>query len=187
MKKIFLIGFLVFSSSCYAQGPIGTPTAMMWGGMPYGNPAMWSSQLHHYSSGPAITSGYYDPSIQRAAIYNDYYRAEMYWRKKELWKKHNPQPERKTITRKPFDTTRIYAEGRILWPVVFKDKRYYKYMRQIERIVNKTSSKSWDDIKKFYQIRDEMVYILKSNISEYPSGYYGKARVFLNDLSHLVT
>lgn len=185
MKKIFLFGLFILSSQCYCYSQWGTPNAMIWPGMPYGNPAMWSSQLTHYSQS-STGSNTYDPSIERARIDNDYHRAETYWRKKELWKKHNPKTKRKIITREPFDTSKIYAKGRVLWPVVFKDKRYYRYMRKIENIINQTSGYSWQDIKKFHNLIEKMASLLKSNIDEYPAGYYGEAKVFLRQLTFIV-
>ena len=89
------------------------------------------------------------------------------------------------ITRKPFDTSKIYAKGKILWPVIFKDKRYFKDMRKIENILKRTGDKNWRDICDFKNAINSMVYTLKNNIDEYPAAYYGKARVFLNDLQRI--
>lgn len=62
MKKILLC-LVLCGGSCVA-GELGTPNAMVWGGMPYGNPNMWNRQLHHMSNGPAKTSwGRSDPNI----------------------------------------------------------------------------------------------------------------------------
>ena len=184
MKKIFLVGLFFYCSSASAQ--FGTPNAMVWSGMPYGNPALWSSQLTH-SSQYSTGSNVYDPSIERARIDNDYHRAETYWRKRELWEKYNPPVERKKITRKPFDTSRIYAEGRVLWPVIFKDKDYIVYTRKIERIIEYTGERTWNQIKEFNKLVDSMEQILQSRVHEYPARYYGQAKVFLNDLQRILS
>lgn len=187
MKKLIFIGLgFCFFSTSYAQGPIGTPTAMVWGGMPYGNVSAWSSQLHHYSQGPAVTSGYYDPSIERGRIYNDYYKAEMYWKKKDLWDSHNPPAERRHIEIKPFDPESVYAEGRVLWPVIFKDKRFRREIAGIEKILRDRSDRQWKDIEKFLDLIGSMHSKLMQGIRTYPASYYGEGAVFLDQLKRII-
>ena len=187
MKKIlFVVLVFCFSSQGFSQGPIGTPTAMVWGNMPYGNPAMWSSQLHHYSNGPAVTSNRYDPSIERAKIDNDYHKAETYWKKRELWNKHNPPKPRTKYVRKPFDPDKIYAGNTVYWPVVFRDKKFSKYKGKIEKILSFTGEREWKHIQDFNDSVAAMEKILISNSRAYPAGYYGEAKVFLRDLKRSI-
>ena len=187
MKKIlFVVLVFCFSSQGFSQGPIGTPTAMVWGNMPYGNPAMWSSQLHHYSNGPAVTSNRYDPSIERAKIDNDYHKAETYWKKRELWKKYNPPKPRTKYVRKPFDPDEVYAGNTVYWPVVFRDKKFSKYKGKIEKILGFTGEREWNDIRDFLNNISCMESMLASDMDKYPASYYGEAKTFLKDLKKVI-
>ena len=187
ITRILIVGSLVlcFSSQGFSQSPFGTPNAMIWQGMPYGNPALWGSQLTHksqYSTGSNI----YDPSIERARIDNDYHRAETYWKKKELWKKHNPPKPRAKYVRKPFDPDEVYAGNTVFWPVVFRDTKFSKYKSKIEKILGFTGEREWKHIQDFNDSVAAMEKILRSNSRAYPANYYGEAKVFLRDLKRSI-
>lgn len=187
ITRILIVGSLVlcFSSQGFSQSPFGTPNAVIWQGMPYGNPALWGSQLTHksqYSTGSNI----YDPSIERARIDNDYHRAETYWKKKELWKKYNPPKPRAKYVRKPFDPDEVYAGNTVFWPVVFRDTKFSKYKSKIEKILGFTGEREWKHIQDFNDSVAAMEKILRSNSRAYPANYYGEAKVFLRDLKRSI-
>ena len=183
MKKILFVGLFFYCSSASAQ--FGTPNSIIWPGMSYGNPAMWSSQLTHTSQ-HSTGSNKYDPSIERAKIDNDYHKAETYWKKRELWNKHNPPKPRTKYVRKPFDPNKIYAGNTVYWPVVFRDKKFSKYKGKIEKILSFTGEREWKHIQDFNDSVAAMEKILISNSRAYPAGYYGEAKVFLRDLKRSI-
>lgn len=183
MKKILFVGLFFYCSSASAQ--FGTPNSIIWPGMSYGNPAMWSSQLTHTSQ-RSTGSKRYDPSIERAKIDNDYHKAETYWKKRELWEKHNSPKPRTKYVRKPFDPDEIYAGDTVFWPVVFRDKKFNKYKSKIEKILGFTGEREWNDIRDFLNNISCMESMLASDMDKYPASYYGEAKTFLKDLKKVV-